>query len=237
MEATRRKSFVPSSSSVICEKHFSISSFHLESLGGKTKKLKKDSVPTVFDFPNQPSDPKKCRRTRTSEKASRPNSPPPGASRPTTPPLSPLPALPESPTHDPHLPSAPGSSGPEPPDLESTLSSEETVQDSDSLMLMIQHKNLSLRYHQYTKPETPTKDKLRKKVKRLQDKLRRKEKIVDPLEDLVAKMKEQSLISSDCSEIILERFSGIPLEFFIFFIFFYSGGNVIQYNYTYHRVT
>ena len=64
-------------------------------------------------------------------------------------------------------------------------------------------------------PESPTKDKVRhlkKKVKRLQDQLRYKKKKVKHLEDILEEMKEKKKINSNCSDLLSEQFSGIPLE-------------------------
>ena len=63
-------------------------------------------------------------------------------------------------------------------------------------------------------PETPTKSLLRKKVKRLQNKLNRQKKKVNHLEDIVANMKDQNMVTESCSDLLLEQFSGLPLELF-----------------------
>lgn len=58
--ATKRKGFIPSNSSRLCSAHFEDSAFEI---GGIIKLLKKDAVPTLFDFPAhlQPNPPKRRR--------------------------------------------------------------------------------------------------------------------------------------------------------------------------------
>ena len=63
-------------------------------------------------------------------------------------------------------------------------------------------------------PETPTKSNLRKKVKRLQNQLRRKKRKIEHLEDIVASMRDHSMITESCSDLLIEQFSGLPLELF-----------------------
>ena len=63
-------------------------------------------------------------------------------------------------------------------------------------------------------PVTPTKALLRKRVKRLKDKLRYREKRIERLEDFVSNMKGKELITDNCSSILLEKFSALPLELF-----------------------
>jgi hypothetical protein len=48
--ATKRRGFIPSERSCLCSKHFEENAFEV---GGLRKKLKKDAVPTLFDFPTQ----------------------------------------------------------------------------------------------------------------------------------------------------------------------------------------
>ena len=77
--------------------------------------------------------------------------------------------------------------------------------------------NSSYSCHNYASkrsPETPTKSLLRKKVKRLQAQLRHKDKKIKHLEDLVGSMKEQNMVSDTFSDLLLENFSGLPLEIF-----------------------
>lgn len=46
--ATKRKGFIPSKTSILCGAHFEESVYET---GGLTRRLKKDAVPTLFDFP------------------------------------------------------------------------------------------------------------------------------------------------------------------------------------------
>lgn len=46
--ATKRKGFIPSKTSTLCSAHFEESVFET---GGLRRKLKKDAIPTLFDFP------------------------------------------------------------------------------------------------------------------------------------------------------------------------------------------
>jgi hypothetical protein len=48
--ATKCKGFIPSDRSCLCSRHFEENAFEV---GGLRKKLKKDAVPTLFDFPPQ----------------------------------------------------------------------------------------------------------------------------------------------------------------------------------------
>lgn len=59
--ATRRKNFIPSSSTKICSEHFTKDSYEV---GGLRKRLKKDAIPSLFEFPAHllPSTPKKRRQ-------------------------------------------------------------------------------------------------------------------------------------------------------------------------------
>ena len=63
-------------------------------------------------------------------------------------------------------------------------------------------------------PETPTKSKLRKKVKRLREQLRHKDKKIKHLQDIVGNMKKRNMVSDSFSDLLAENFSGLPLELF-----------------------
>lgn len=56
--ATKRKNFMPTTASRLCSKHFQESDFEV---GGIRRRLKKDVVPSIFEFP-QHLQPKQAKR-------------------------------------------------------------------------------------------------------------------------------------------------------------------------------
>ena len=59
---------------------------------------------------------------------------------------------------------------------------------------------------------SPTKTKLRQKIKTLKQKLRRKEKKIQSLSDVINTLQEKKLLTEDCGTIMERRFSGLTKE-------------------------
>ena len=62
--------------------------------------------------------------------------------------------------------------------------------------------------------KSPTKVKLRKKIKTLQQKLRRRNKKINNLKDLITTLKDKKYLSNGSAEILLDQFSGVSNDIF-----------------------
>ena len=61
---------------------------------------------------------------------------------------------------------------------------------------------------------SPRKKQLKQKIKILQQKLRRKNKKIKTLNDLITSMKEKNLLNSSPAELLKDQFSGLTLDMF-----------------------
>lgn len=59
---------------------------------------------------------------------------------------------------------------------------------------------------------SPTKEKLRRKVKTLQQKLRRKEKKINSMQDIISQLKDKNLLCLDAATVINDNFTGLSSE-------------------------
>ena len=61
---------------------------------------------------------------------------------------------------------------------------------------------------------SPTKSILWKKIKTLQQKLRRKEKKISDMKGVISDLKESKLINNDDATVLQKNFSGLPFDIF-----------------------
>ena len=74
--------------------------------------------------------------------------------------------------------------------------------------------SLSSSFHSYTSKELVSPSKYKKQILKLQKKVWKNKKTIERLSDLVSQLEEKNMISSQGSEVLKDKFSGLSLALF-----------------------
>jgi len=215
VDAVKRKGFNPNNSSRVCSDHFLRSDFVARPGGSYKLKLKDESVPSLL-MSRSLEPPKKCCNIEIIHET-----PLQGTSMTTTHNLNPT-VLKSQESVEPvaidlSLTSAPPNVNLTPiktPHSISPLLKTPSKCTQNSTTLVTPARRLNFPKSPITR-STPTKTKLKKKLKLLQQKVRRQRLKINSLQQLLKSLKQKGLLNNDDGEVISSKFEGLSQEIFI----------------------
>ena len=199
--STKRENYIPSNYAFICSEHFLLSDYVFSPHDLKPR-LKQNAVPSIFKFPAKQQPKKQPKKLPAKE-------PPPedephnqlstsNASFSVTNILS---------SHTPKK---------QKPPAKRTLPEDEPHSQPSTSYASFSVTNATAPPSKKQKVvDSPIKSKLKRKIKTLQQKLRRKEKKISSMKEMMSELQDKKLLTEDCANVLENNFSGMTREFLI----------------------